>query len=131
MDDVDGMFPTRSYQKLDAWYLGHLNVLFTEMDKLESDKVGIIMTTNRKDLLDDAVISRIVPYEIPYIDIETAMLYIEQRVKELKMDEELVSNIKDNLNSKITNKEIENLTFRDVEKEMMIQYVKWIEMQGD
>ncbi|MEJ2279735.1 MAG: ATP-binding protein [Candidatus Lokiarchaeota archaeon] len=74
MDDVDGMFPTRNYQKLDAWYLGHLNVLFTELDKLETNKVGVIMTTNRKDLLDDAVINRLAAYEVPFIDIETARL---------------------------------------------------------
>lgn len=123
MDDVDGMFPTRSYQKLDAWYLGHLNVLFTELDKLETDKVGVIMTTNRRDLLDDAVISRLFDFEVPYIDLETARMKIKQRIKELKMSEKYESIILENISKKIENKKIENLTFRDVEKEIIFTYV--------
>ena len=129
MDDVDGMFPTRSYQRLDAWYLGHLNVLFTELDKLETDKVGVIMTTNRRDLLDDAVISRMVAYEVPFIDIETAELKIKDRIKELNMDSEYLEIILQNIKKKIETKEIENLSFRDVEKEIIYSYLEWVESQ--
>lgn len=127
MDDVDGMFPTRTYKRLEAWYLGHLNVLFTELDKLETDKVGIIMTTNRKDLLDEAVISRLVNFEVPFIDLETAILKIESRIKELKMDEDYLPIILERIKNKIENSEIKNLTFRDVGKEIIFAYLEWIE----
>lgn len=127
MDDVDGMFPSRSYQRLDAWYLGHLNVLFTELDKLETDKVGVIMTTNRRDLLDEAVISRLVDFEVPFIDIETAKLKIESRIKELKMDNVFLTIILDRIKNKVENGEIKNLTFRDVGKEIIFAYLEWID----
>jgi len=127
MDDVDGMFPTRTYKRLEAWYLGHLNVLFTELDKLETDKVGVIMTTNRKDLLDEAVISRLVNFEVPFIDLETAILKIESRIKELKMDEDYLPIILERIKNKIENSEIKNLTFRDVGKEIIFAYLEWIE----
>lgn len=129
MDDVDGMFPTRSYKRLEAWYLGHLNVLFTELDKLETDKVGVIMTTNRKDLLDEAVISRLVNIEVPYIDLDTAKLKIESRIKKLKMDEDYLLIILERITKKIENSEIKNLTFRDVEKEIIFAYIEWIELK--
>lgn len=131
MDDVEGMFPTRSYQKLDAWYLGHLNVLFTELDKLETDKVGIIMTTNRRDLLDDAVISRLVDFEVPFINIETAKMKIESRIKELKMDNDYIEIVLNRINKKIKDGTIENLSFRDVEKEMMFAYLEWIDAESE
>ena len=131
MDDVDGMFPTRSYQKLDAWYLGHLNVLFTELDKLETDKVGIIMTTNRRDLLDDAVISRLVDFEVPFINIETAKMKIESRIKELKMDNDYIEIVLNRINKKIKDGTIKNLSFRDVEKEMMFAYLEWIDAESE
>ena len=127
MDDVDGMFPTRTYKRLEAWYLGHLNVLFTELDKLETDKVGVIMTTNRKDLVDEAVINRLVNFEVPFIDIETVKLKIDSRIKELKMDEDYLPIILERINNKIENSEIKNLTFRDVEKEIIFAYLEWIE----
>jgi len=125
MDDVDGMFPSRSYERLDAWYLGHLNVLFTELDKLETDKVGVIMTTNRRDLLDDAVMSRLYEFEVPYIDIETAALKIEARLKELKMDGEYKAVILNNIKEKLKTKEIKNLSFREVEKEIIFAFLDW------
>ncbi|MHA1758019.1 MAG: ATP-binding protein [Promethearchaeota archaeon] len=130
MDDVDGIFPTRHYERLDAWYLGHLNVLFDEIDKLETDKVGVIMTTNRKDLLDEAVISRLVDIEIPFIDLETARLKIESRIKELKMDSKYSDIIYKNIKNKLKEKIIENLTFRDVEKEIIFSYLQWAENRG-
>ena len=131
MDDVEGMFPTRSFQKLDAWYLGHLNVLFTELDKLETDKVGIIMTTNRRDLLDDAVISRLVDFEVPFISIETAKMKIESRIKELKMDNDYIEIVLNRINKKIKDGTIKNLSFRDVEKEMMFAYLEWIDAESE
>jgi len=131
MDDVDGMFPSRSFQKLDAWYLGHLNVLFTELDKLETDKVGVIMTTNRRDLLDDAVISRLVDFEVPFISIETAKMKIESRIKELKMDNDYIEIVLNRINKKIKDGTIKNLSFRDVEKEMMFAYLEWIDAESE
>ena len=127
MDDVDGMFPTRTYKRLEAWYLGHLNVLFSELDKLETDKVGVIMTTNRKDLLDEAVINRLVNFEVPFIDLETAKLKIESRIKELKLDEDYLPIILKRIKNKIENSEIKNLSFRDVDKEIIFAYLEWIE----
>ncbi len=131
MDDVDGMFPSRSYQKLEAWYLGHLNVLFTELDKLETDKVGVIMTTNRRDLLDDAVISRLVDFEVPFITIETAKMKIESRIKELKMDNKYIDVVLNRIEEKRKNGTIENLSFRDVEKEMIFAYLEWIDAESE
>jgi len=127
MDDVDGMFPTRSYHRLDAWYLGHLNVLFTELDKLESDKVGVIMTTNRRDLLDDAVVSRLVAYKVPSIDLETARMKVENRIKELKMAPKYLDIILERIQKKVQKEEIKNLSFREVEKELIFAYLEWIE----
>jgi len=131
MDDVDGMFPSRSFKKLDAWYLGHLNVLFTELDKLETDKVGVIMTSNRRDLLDDAVISRLVDFEVPFINIETAKMKIESRIKELKMDNNYIEIVLNSINEKIKDGTIENLSFRDVEKEMIFAYLECIDAESE
>ncbi len=131
MDDVDGMFPSRSFKKLDAWYLGHLNVLFTELDKLETDKVGVIMTSNRRDLLDDAVISRLVDFEVPFINIETAKMKIESRIKELKMDNNYIEIVLNSIKEKIKDGTIENLSFRDVEKEMIFAYLDWIDAESE
>jgi len=62
-DDAEGLFITRDLPNIEAWYIGHINVLFHEMDKLDTSQQIVIMTTNRKDLLDKALIDRLYPIE--------------------------------------------------------------------
>ncbi len=131
MDDVDGIFPSRSYHKLDAWYIGHLNVLFAELDQLETDKVGVIMTTNRSDLLDDAVLNRLVQIEVPYITIETARLKVQERMQDLKMDPEYADIIIGRVQERMDKGEIKNLSFREVEREIIFAFLEWTEQKSN
>ena len=89
------------------------------------------MTSNRRDLLDDAVISRLVDFEVPFINIETAKMKIESRIKELKMDNNYIEIVLNSINEKIKDGTIENLSFRDVEKEMIFAYLDWIDAESE
>jgi len=125
MDDVDGIFPTRNYERLDAWYIGHLNVLFSKLDQIDTNRVGIIMTTNREDLVDEAVKSRLVSFNIPAIDIKTAELRVQQRLKELQIEEafdKIMIKIKDHVES---NKSVP-LSFREVDKIIIDVYINYL-----
>jgi transitional endoplasmic reticulum ATPase len=70
-DDAEGLFITRDLPNIEAWYIGHINVLFHEMDQLDTSRQIVIMTTNRKDLLDKALIDRLYPikFETPAKDV--------------------------------------------------------------
>ena len=122
MDDVDGIFPSRSYNKLEAWYIGHLNVLFSMLDEIKSNEVGIIMTTNRQDLVDDTVLSRLAVFEVAAIDIETAELRVRQRTEELKIEED-VDEIMEEIREYVEDKNSKPLSFREVDKIIIQHYV--------
>lgn len=99
-DDAEGLFITRDLPNIEAWYIGHINVLFHEMDQLDTSRQIVIMTTNRKDLLDKALIDRLYPIEFktPVKDVlveaalkkarnfqifsESDMHHLEKRVRE-------------------------------------------------
>ncbi|OLS27980.1 MAG: VCP-like ATPase [Candidatus Heimdallarchaeota archaeon LC_3] len=119
-DDVDGLFLTRSYGvKLETWYLTHLNVLFGQIDKMDTSKLMVMMTTNRIDMIDDALKDRLLLIEFPLPEKEVLKEVAQKRCSELDIPNEQYKFILDGI---LKNSEIK--TFRDVENFVISQYVE-------
>ena len=73
-DDADGLFITRDFKKLEAWYIGQINVFFHELDSIDTSKVIVILTTNRIDLMDKALIDRLYTIECPEVPRDILLL---------------------------------------------------------
>lgn len=126
-DDVDGLFITRDYGvKLETWYLSHLNVLFHEIDKLDTSRDVIFLTTNKVDLVDFALIDRLYSIEIPPPCKETMKEYTKERLIELKMINQsgMISGVEKVLFDLIDAGKIDN--FRSLEKCIIKEYVNWV-----
>ena len=119
-DDVDGLFLTRSFgSKLDAWYLSHINVLFHELDNLDTSQTIVIMTTNRIDLVDDALRDRLIEIEFPFPTRKTLRDYLENKCFSYRMPESLVAIILSEFDS------TDDLdSFRSTEKWLMTKYIE-------
>jgi SpoVK/Ycf46/Vps4 family AAA+-type ATPase len=120
-DDAEGLFLTRSYgSKLDTWYIAQLNVFFHEIDAMDTSKLFIILTTNRIDLLDEALKDRLVTVEFGSLPKEVLLKYAEERIKALGIYENGVINEVKMLvmnNAK---------TFRDVNKITTSKYIEYL-----
>jgi len=126
-DDVDGLFITRDYGvKLETWYLSHLNVLFHEIDRLDTSRDVIFLTTNKVDLVDFALIDRLYDIEIPSPSKETLKEYTKERLIELKMANPVgrISEIEKRIYALIEEGKIDN--FRSLEKNIIKEYVNWV-----
>jgi len=123
-DDADGLFITRDFgPKLDAWYIGQLNVLFHELDKLDTSNEIVILTTNRIDLLDKALLDRLYPIKFPEPSrsvLETAA--IELALNILKLDKKVVTRIKN-----VIHNDEKIKSFRDIERKVYEIYIESIE----
>jgi SpoVK/Ycf46/Vps4 family AAA+-type ATPase len=125
-DDVDGLFITRDYGvKLETWYLSHLNVLFHEIDKLDTSRDVIFLTTNKADLVDFALIDRLYAMEIPPPSKETMKEYAKERLIELKMANPggMITGVEQRMVEMIGDGKIDN--FRTLEKNIIKEYVNW------
>lgn len=120
-DDAEGLFLTRSYgSKLDTWYIAQLNVFFHEIDFMDTSKLFVILTTNRIDLLDEALVDRFVKVEFPLPPKDVLIKFAEEKLKSLGVDdEELVENTKFEVREKAE-------TFRDVIRIVMQKYTEWV-----
>lgn len=62
-DDVESLFMARSASVAKEWHFSQNSVFFHSLDELDTSHTAIVLTTNRFDLLDEAVIDRLLPYE--------------------------------------------------------------------
>ena len=64
-DDVESLFMARSAGGVKEWHFSQNSVFFHSLDELDTSHTVVVLTTNRFDLLDEAVIDRLLPYEFP------------------------------------------------------------------
>jgi SpoVK/Ycf46/Vps4 family AAA+-type ATPase len=73
IDDAESVFPDRDWMKGESWHVAQNNILFHQIDYLDTSKSCLIMTTNKYQLLDSALKDRLYPISFPQLDRETAV----------------------------------------------------------
>ena len=118
-DDADGLFITRDWGiKLEAWYLGHLNVFFHQIDNINTTKEFIILTTNRVDLIDNAIRDRLYQIEFPEPDLGIKIDLMKYKANKLKIANAIQNEMEEDLSKNTTIKSL-----RDVENFVLIKYL--------
>ena len=62
-DDVESLFMARSAGTAREWHFSQNSVFFHSIDELDTAHTVVVLTTNRLDLLDEALVDRFLPYE--------------------------------------------------------------------
>jgi AAA+ superfamily predicted ATPase len=62
-DDVESLFLTRSSGGAKEWHFSQNSVFFHAIDELDTSHTTVVLTTNRIDLVDAAIVDRFLPYE--------------------------------------------------------------------
>lgn len=62
-DDVESLFLTRGSSGAKEWHFSQNSVFFHNIDDLDTAHTVVALTTNRVDLLDEAIVDRFMPYE--------------------------------------------------------------------
>lgn len=119
LDDIESLLLSRSAEIAKEWHFSINSIFFHEMDNLDPRNCLVYATTNRKDLVDAAILNRMYSIEIPPPPLEELMRiadkilgYSDKKEKVLILRE-----IKNNL------LEIENPTIRNVEQLVIVKAV--------
>jgi AAA+ superfamily predicted ATPase len=62
-DDVESLFLTRNSSGAKEWHFSQNSIFFHSMDDLDTAHTAVILTTNRLDLVDEAIVDRFLSYE--------------------------------------------------------------------
>lgn len=83
IDDAESVFPRRDWVKGESWHIAQNNVLFHELDRLDTSRAVVILTTNEISLMDRAVRDRLFEVEFPHPERETLMEVAKDRCADL------------------------------------------------
>ncbi len=117
-DDIDCLMVKRGANVAVEWHYSINSILFHELDKIKPSQVILIATSNRTDLIDDALRSRLYSYNIDSLSMEDLIEILKAIVNRMS--------INSNQKEKLVKKVIESL----VELKEKIQKGK-IKREGD
>ncbi len=86
IDDAESVFPDRDWMKGESWHVAQNNILFHQIDSLDTSKTCLIMTTNKYQLLDTALKDRLYQIPFPELDIHTAVEIAKMKCAERGVD---------------------------------------------
>lgn len=77
-DDVESIFMARGSQHAKEWHFSQDSVFFHSIDDIDTSRSTIVLTSNRPDLIDEAIRDRFLSYVVDYPDLDTLIKMIEQ-----------------------------------------------------
>ena len=86
VDDAESIFPDRDWMKGESWHVAQNNILFHQIDDLDTSRTSLILTTNKFRLLDSALKDRLYAIEFPPIDQVTAIAIARMKCAEKGID---------------------------------------------
>jgi len=88
-DDVESLFLTRGSSGAKEWHFSQNSVFFHNIDELDTAHTIVALTTNRVDLLDEAIVDRFLPYEfgVPAPEVLEEVAQAKARLQALTQDE--------------------------------------------
>jgi ATPase family associated with various cellular activities (AAA) len=98
-DDVESLFLTRSSGGAKEWHFSQNSVFFHSLDELDTSHTAVVLTTNRIDLLDEAIIDRLMTYEFGSPPRDVLVEVARTRAEKQHLDDaalgEIVARIRD------------------------------------
>jgi SpoVK/Ycf46/Vps4 family AAA+-type ATPase len=124
-DDIESILLSRSAEIAKEWHYSINSVIFHLLDSIDLKDSIVIATTNRFELVDKALISRLYSIEIKPVSKDDLYKFLDYILNneyyETNLDE-----IKKNIKGKISDDKIK--TLRDVEHEFLISYIEKLEV---
>ena len=77
-DDVESIFMARGSQHAKEWHFSQDSVFFHSIDDLDTSRATIVLTSNRPDLIDEAIRDRFLSYVVDYPDLDTLLRMVQQ-----------------------------------------------------
>ncbi|MCC6887331.1 MAG: AAA family ATPase [Hyphomicrobiales bacterium] len=117
-DDVESLFMARSAGGAKEWHFSQNSVFFHNLDELDTSHTIVVLTTNRYDLLDEAVIDRLVPYEFPKPSTDILLQVAREKARMQRLDETDIAELLQRIRSsgQIT-------SIRDIERQVTRAYI--------
>ncbi len=117
-DDVESLFLTRNSAGAKEWHFSQNSIFFHSIDDLDTAHTAVILTTNRIDLVDEAIVDRFLSYEFAAPPVSVLEQIARDKGAQQRLDE---SELQPILNVIQTAGAVKSI--REVERMVMRAYV--------
>lgn len=121
-DDIESLMLTRGTDLAKEWHYSINSILFHELDRLNPNNTIIFATTNREDLVDEAILTRLYQIKAPNLPVAQLMDIVDNILKKGRADESKREYVRGEIEKRLT--EMKSPTIRDA---MHITVVECIE----
>jgi SpoVK/Ycf46/Vps4 family AAA+-type ATPase len=116
-DDVESLFLRRSSEGAREWHFSQNSVFFHSVDELDTAHTVVVLTTNRFDLVDEAIVDRFMVYEFAPPAVEVLQEVARAKARQQRMtDDDLAPVLHTISDTRVQ-------TIREVERLVMRAYV--------
>ena len=120
-DDIDCLMMERSSHLSKEWHFSIDSIIFHELDRLNPSNTIVIATTNRPDLVDKALKSRLYEIEVPPPPKDELLDIAEEMVRSMVDSEIKVEALMSTIRSRI---EKENFDLRDIQHIVLVECIE-------
>ena len=117
-DDVESLFLTRNSAGAKEWHFSQNSIFFHSIDDLDTAHTAVILTTNRLDLVDEAIVDRFLSYEFAPPPVSVLEEVTREKAKWQRLTEEDLQSVLNAIRAPEAVKSI-----REIERMVMRAYV--------
>jgi AAA+ superfamily predicted ATPase len=117
-DDIESLFLTRHSSGAKEWHFSQNSIFFHSIDELDTAHTAVVLTTNRLDLVDEAIVDRFLSYEFAAPPVSVLEQIARDKGALQRLDETELQSILDVIHTVGAVKSI-----REIERMVMRAYV--------
>jgi AAA+ superfamily predicted ATPase len=121
-DDVESILMARGSQHAKEWHFSQDSVFFHAIDDLDTSRSVVVLTSNRPDLVDEAIRDRFLEYRIGYPDAAVLVQVAMDLAAAQQFDGRKRTQLERRLRDAIESSTVRSL--RDVQRFVVQQYVQ-------
>ncbi|MBA3046100.1 MAG: AAA family ATPase [Euryarchaeota archaeon] len=121
-DDIESLMISRGVDLAKEWHYSINSILFHELDAMNPYHTIVCATTNRADLVDEAIKTRLYPIKVPDVPIEKLIGVVDELIDMSKIKDDDKTYITEVIINRL--KELERPTIREARQITVIECIK-------
>lgn len=122
LDDIESLMITRGAEMAKEWHYSINSILFHELDSLDPTNTIVCATTNRPDLVDEAIRSRLYPIQAPNLPLEGLAKIVREILESSVMTEEDKRIVTETVMGRLST--LEHPTIRDARQYTVVECIR-------
>ena len=121
-DDVESILMARGSNNAKEWHFSQDSVFFHAVDELDTSRTAVFLTSNRPDLVDDAIRDRFLAYALGTPDADLLVEVALRRAAEHHFTAEQQGRLADRIRRQADNGDVRSV--REAERMVVRQYIE-------